>query len=145
MSTMGGYPPHDSESEQCMCRSCEGMRRGLALAAKERQDRLDAIAAAADLVVIHVTKDVFEMQFGGREVNGRLSLILRDPEPYEQPIIEMFQRLPLLEQHELLQRARDRQLTKVRVGDMKFSKDAEAEAAAEDQARREAGLGIKRR
>lgn len=126
--------PHNPDDPSCPCWSCRNGRRVKLAEEQEAERRTRALADAADLVVIHVMKDVFELRHGERVVNGKLSMILSQPEPFERPVVEMFQALPLLEQHELLQRARDKK--RIRVGDMKFSRDLEVEEAETEKKRR---------
>jgi len=122
------YPVHDSNLEHCVCWSCENTRRVQVAMQQQTETRTRALAAAADLLVIHVMKDVFEFQLGGRVVNGQLSQILNQAESYERPVLDAFLGLPTLERYELLQAARTKK--RVRVCEMKFTKDVEAEEAA---------------
>lgn len=134
MTSRGGYPVHNPELERCICWSCENGRRVKLATEQQIEARTRALEVAADLIVIHVMKDVFEFQLGDRRVNGKLSQILRDPEPYERIAVDAFLGLPSLEQYELLQVARTKK--RIRVGDMKFTKDVEAEEAAIEAKRR---------
>jgi hypothetical protein len=124
---------HNPDDHHCTCWSCRNSKRVKLAEEQEAEKRTRALADAADLVVVHVMKDVFEFRHGDRIVNGKLSLILSQPEAFERPVIEMFQALPLLEQHELLLHAQAKK--RIRVGDMKFSRDLEVEEAETEKKR----------
>jgi hypothetical protein len=113
MAMRGGYPIHDAEAPHCLCWSCENTRRVTAAKLREEEFRARALAAAADLVVIHVMKDVFELQLGDRITNGKLAQILNDAEPYERPVVDVFLGLPALERYEVLQAARAKRRIRV--------------------------------